>query len=48
MDGDVGRGSLMAGQSGGLVDKMQAMAEIFKELLTEAQSELERVKTLFP
>lgn len=44
VDGDVDRGSCMAGQSVGLVDKVQPMKEIFAELLGEAETELEAVK----
>ena len=44
VDGDVDRGSCMAGQSVGLVDKVQPMAEIFAELLGEAETELGAVK----
>ena len=44
VDGDVDRGSCMAGQSVGLVDKVQPMKEIFAELLGEAEAELEAVK----
>ena len=44
VDGDVDRGSCMAGQSVGLVDKVQPMKEIFAELLAGAESELEAVK----
>lgn len=40
IDGDVDSGSLMAGQSVGLVDKIQPMKEIFSELLGEAETEL--------
>lgn len=40
-DGDVEHGSLMAGQSVGLVDKIQLMADIFAELLNDAEAELE-------
>jgi enoyl-[acyl-carrier protein] reductase II len=42
-DGDVERGSLMAGQSVGLVDKVQPMAEIFSEILHDAEAELAKV-----
>ena len=45
VDGDVDRGSCMAGQSVGLVDKVQPMKEIFAELLSGAEAELESVKT---
>ena len=44
VDGDVARGSCMAGQSVGLVDKVQPMKEIFAELLSGAEAELESVK----
>ena len=44
VDGDVDRGSCMAGQSVGLVDKVQPMKDIFAELLGDAEAELEAVK----
>jgi enoyl-[acyl-carrier protein] reductase II len=44
VDGDVDRGSCMAGQSVGLVDKVQPMKEIFAELIDRAEAELESVK----
>jgi len=44
IDGDVEGGSCMAGQSVGLVDKVQPMAEIFAELVGDAEAELEAVK----
>ena len=44
VDGDVERGSCMAGQSVGLVDRVQPMKEIFAEVLGEAEAELEAVK----
>ena len=44
VEGDVERGSCMAGQSVGLVDKVQPMREIFEELLGDAEAELESVK----
>lgn len=40
IDGDVEMGSVMAGQSVGLVTKVQPCAEIFTELLDQAQSAL--------
>ncbi len=46
VDGDVDNGSLMAGQSVGLMDRIQPMREIFKDLLTEAEAELNRVREL--
>lgn len=45
VEGDVDHGSCMAGQSVGLVDKIQPMKEIFAELLGDAEAELEAVKT---
>ncbi|MBL7076376.1 MAG: nitronate monooxygenase [Kiritimatiellae bacterium] len=46
VDGDIEAGSLMAGQSVGLMDRIQPMAEIFEDMLTEAETELTRVKEL--
>ncbi len=42
MEGDVVRGSLMAGQSAGLVKKEQTCAEIIQELMQEADALLHR------
>ncbi len=42
VDGDVDTGSVMAGQSVGLVDKEQPIAEILAELMGEAESALKR------
>jgi len=42
-DGDVDQGSLMAGQSVGLVNKIQTMKEMFDEIISDAEQELERV-----
>jgi len=44
IDGDVEGGSCMAGQSVGLVDKVQPMKKIFEELVTDGETELEAVK----
>ena len=44
VDGDVDHGSCMAGQSVGLVDRVQPMKEIFAELIGDAEAELEAVK----
>ena len=44
IDGDVAGGSLMAGQSVGLVDKIQPLNEIIDEMVTDAESELQRLK----
>ena len=38
VDGDVDRGSLMAGQSVGLVDKIQPMRAIMEQLVSEADA----------
>ena len=42
MDGDVVNGSVMAGQSAGLVKKEQTCAEIIEELMSEADALLKR------
>ena len=46
LEGDVTKGSLMAGQSVGLVDKIQPLAEIITELVSEAEAELQRLKNI--
>ncbi len=45
-DGDVSRGSLMAGQSVGLVNKEQSVAEIIEEILMDIDETLLKVKKL--
>jgi enoyl-[acyl-carrier protein] reductase II len=47
VDGDVDQGSLMAGQSVGLVDRVQPMAELMEELVRETEQELQKVQSLF-
>jgi enoyl-[acyl-carrier protein] reductase II len=47
IDGDVAGGSLMAGQSVGLVDKIQPLNEIIGEMVNDAESELQRLKGIF-
>jgi enoyl-[acyl-carrier protein] reductase II len=42
IDGDVENGSLMAGQSVGLIEKEQPLAEILAELVAQAVAALER------
>ncbi len=42
-DGDIERGSLMAGQSVGLVNKMQTMKEMFDEIIGDAEAELSKI-----
>jgi enoyl-[acyl-carrier protein] reductase II len=44
VDGDVDEGSLMAGQSVGLVDRIQTVADLMDELVRETGEELERVR----
>lgn len=44
IDGDIEYGSLMAGQSVGLVDKIEPVSEIMRDILEEAEVEFERVK----
>ena len=46
VDGDVDRGSLMAGQSVGLVNNMMTVQEIMNELVTHTERELKRVRGL--
>ena len=44
VDGDIEMGSLMAGQSVGLVDKLLSIGELLTELLTDAEKELAAVR----
>ena len=44
IDGDVEKGSLMAGQSVGLVDKVMPLKEIMQEFLRDGEEELVRTK----
>jgi enoyl-[acyl-carrier protein] reductase II len=46
IDGDVNTGSLMAGQSVGLCNKITTMAELMDELVTDTQAELHKVKKM--
>jgi enoyl-[acyl-carrier protein] reductase II len=46
VDGDVQRGSLMAGQSVGLVNRVQPLQEIIGEMVDEAEAELQRLKNI--
>jgi len=46
VNGNMEEGSLMAGQSVGLMDKIQPMKEIFSDLLTNAESEITKVKNM--
>ena len=46
IDGDVTKGSLMAGQSVGLVNKVQPLKEIIAEMVTDAETELQRLREI--
>ncbi|MGH6944309.1 MAG: NAD(P)H-dependent flavin oxidoreductase [Geminicoccaceae bacterium] len=48
IEGDVERGSLMAGQSVGLVSRIQPIAEILQELVAQAAAALAREEALGP
>jgi enoyl-[acyl-carrier protein] reductase II len=48
IDGDVLHGSLMAGQSVGLVDKEMSVEETMNELVTDIEKELQRVRGSLP
>ncbi|MFC1555312.1 NAD(P)H-dependent flavin oxidoreductase [candidate division KSB1 bacterium] len=47
VEGDVSYGSLMSGQSVGLIDKIQTIREIMDELVSDTEAELHRVHKLF-
>ncbi len=47
IDGDVEGGSLMAGQSVGLVEKVMPLREIIDEMVRDAEAELQRLKAIF-
>jgi enoyl-[acyl-carrier protein] reductase II len=46
IDGDVAKGSLMAGQSVGLVDEIKPLKKIIDEMVDEAESELQRLNRI--
>jgi len=46
VEGDVEQGSLMAGQSVGLIDDLPSMAELVARLMAEARAEIERIESL--
>jgi enoyl-[acyl-carrier protein] reductase II len=46
VDGDVTKGSLMAGQSVGLTDRTQPLNEIIAEMINDAEMELNRLKAV--
>jgi enoyl-[acyl-carrier protein] reductase II len=45
VDGDVEHGSLMAGQSVGMLSKVQPLREILQEIVDEADAEVTAVRT---
>jgi enoyl-[acyl-carrier protein] reductase II len=45
-DGDISHGSLMAGQSVGLVEKVRTVREIIGQLVSDTEEELRRVRAL--
>ena len=47
IDGDVTKGSLMAGQSVGLVDKVKPLKGIIDEMIDDAESELKWLQQIF-
>jgi enoyl-[acyl-carrier protein] reductase II len=47
IDGDVAKGSLMAGQSVGLVDEIKPLKSIIDEMVDDAEAELTRLKKIF-
>ncbi len=47
IEGDVTKGSLMAGQSVGLVDEIKPLKSIIDEMIEAAEAELQRLKPMF-
>jgi len=47
VDGDVDFGSLMAGQSVGLIKDIKPIKDIITELIRDAEDELQRLHSLF-
>jgi len=47
VDGDVTKGSLMAGQSVGLTNRTQPLDQIIAEMINDAETELNRLKVVF-
>ena len=47
VDGDVVKGSLMAGQSVGLVKEIKPLAAIIQEMIAEAEEEMLRLRRIF-
>ena len=47
IDGDVTKGSLMSGQSVGLVNKVKPLKSIIDEMIGDAESELKHLQQIF-
>jgi enoyl-[acyl-carrier protein] reductase II len=47
VEGDVDRGSLMSGQSVGLVDEIKPLKAIIEEMVAEAEAEMQRLRRVF-
>ena len=47
MDGDISRGSMMAGQSVGMVDRVMPVQDIVNELVADTEAELQRMRQAF-
>ncbi len=47
IDGDIAKGSLMAGQSVGLVEAVMPMKDIITELVADAEGEMQRINAIF-
>ena len=47
VDGDVGKGTLMAGQSVGLVGEIKPLEEIVDEMISDAEQEMQRLSRIF-
>lgn len=47
VDSEVINGSLMAGQSAGLVGDTQPLKEVIDEMVSDAEQELQRLKQIF-
>ena len=47
VDGNIHSGSLMAGQSVGLVDEIKPIKEIRDEMVNDAEAELQRLNRIF-
>ncbi len=46
IDGEIAKGSLMAGQSVGLVDKIMPIKQIMEEMVNHAEDELQRIRKI--